>query len=354
MRRGTFSVVSVLAVIAALISAPPAGAQLPEADIIFVVDESGSMGPYQNQLGTNIVTVATQLAAVTDANYGLVGYGAASPAPNTELALTDDLTALQTAISGLTTNGGIEPGYNATTHALTAGLGLRDTAGTCVVLATDERSNGDSPDQATALADAQTALANEGAFFFGLVTDETFDSGTSASYQPLATSSGGALFDLLAFNSDPTTVLDELLTTCVESIVASGTDVDVHPTSCPNPFELDRRGMVPAAILGSETLDVTTIDTSTVELVGPGGSASAIRWSIEDVAGPDEFPQPELRDECGTDGPDGFDDLTLKFSAAEVQDVLGPVEPGDTVVVTITGETFEGATVSGVDIVWIR
>ena len=148
--------------------------------------------------------------------------------------------------------------------------------------------------------------------------------------------------------------LNALLTNCVEAIVASGANVDVHPTSCPNPFKLDKAGVVPAAILGYDTLDVTTIDPTTVELIGPDGSAAAIRWSIEDVAAPDEFPQPELRHDCGTEGPDGYHDLTLKFKATEVQAALGMVERGDTVVVTIAGETFDGAPVSGVDIVWIR
>ncbi len=77
-------------------------------------------------------------------------------------------------------------------------------------------------------------------------------------------------------------------------------------------------------------------------------------WSIEDVAAPDEFPEPELRDDCGTDGPDGFDDLTLKFDAREVEEALGAVGEGDVVIVTISAETTEGTPVSGVDIVWVR
>lgn len=131
-------------------------------------------------------------------------------------------------------------------------------------------------------------------------------------------------------------------------------DVDIKPTSCPNPFKLGKAGVVPAAILGSDTLDVADIDPTTVELNGPGGTAAPLRWSVEDVAAPDEFPEPELRDDCGTDGPDGFDDLTLKFDAAEVEEALGPVSEGDVVILTISAETTEGASISGVDAVWIR
>ena len=66
--------------------------------------------------------------------------------------------------------------------------------------------------------DAIDALGVEGAFFFGLTA---FNVPTPASYQPLADASGGALFDLNAFNTDPAGVLNALLSSCVESIVAS-------------------------------------------------------------------------------------------------------------------------------------
>lgn len=140
---------------------------------------------------------------------------------------------------------------------------------------------------------------------------------------------------------------------CVEGM-ATETAVDIKPTSCPNPFTLGRYGALPAAILGSSSLDVADIDPTTIELSGPGGTATPVRWSIEDVAAPDEFPQPELRDDCGTDGSDGFDDLTLKFAATDVEEALGAVSAGDVVILRISAETTEGTPVSGVDIVWIR
>lgn len=134
---------------------------------------------------------------------------------------------------------------------------------------------------------------------------------------------------------------------------ASG-DLDILPTSCPNPFKLGQRGQVPAAILGSDTLDAADIDPSKVELTGPGGTAEPTHTSVEDVAGPDEFPEPEAMNDCGTDGPDGFDDLTLKFSASDFEAVLGSVAEGDVVVVEISAETFDGDPITGSDIVWIK
>lgn len=129
---------------------------------------------------------------------------------------------------------------------------------------------------------------------------------------------------------------------------------DVLPTSCPNPFKSGKGGVVPAAILGSDTLDAADIDPSTIELTGPGGTAEPIHAEIEDVAGPDEFPEPETRNDCGTAGPDGHDDLTLKFDASDFEGVLGGVVKGGVVIVEISAETFDGDPVSGSDIVWIR
>ncbi len=350
MRRGKIlSLMTTLSVVMALLPALPAIGQLPETDIIFAVDESGSMGDEQAALKDNIKQVANDLSASTDGLYGLVGYGARNFAPVTEQPLTDNLTDFENAVDGLTTNGGTEPGYDATIHALTdPNMGRRATAGTCIVLATDEPSNGDSATQQNAI----DTLVAEGAFFFGLLSGTE----TINSYDDLANATGGAIFSLEDFNNDPANVLSALLTTCVQSIVAGSGSVDVHPTSCPNPFTLGKRGVVPAAILGTDAIDVTEIDPATVKLSGPaeGITASPIRWSIEDVAAPDEFPEPETRDECGTDGPDGFDDLSLKFDAGEFQAVLGEVSVGDTVIVTISAETFEGAPVSGVDIIWIN
>ena len=59
-------------------------------------------------------------------------------------------------------------------------------------------------------------------------------------------------------------------------------DVDIKPTSCPNPLNVKSGGVLPVAILGTEDFDVAEIDASTVQLAG----VSPLRWSIEDVAAP--------------------------------------------------------------------
>lgn len=92
--------------------------------------------------------------------------------------------------------------------------------------------------------------------------------------------------------------------------------VDIKPGSYPNPLNVTSKGVVPVAILGSSSFDVTTIDPATVKLEG----VSALRWSVEDVA-----------------PADGYPDLVLHFDTQELVAALGSVQDGDVVALTVTG-----------------
>jgi len=124
-------------------------------------------------------------------------------------------------------------------------------------------------------------------------------------------------------------------------------DFDIHPTSWPNPINANTGGVVPAAILGTVSFDVTTIDPSTLLLEG----VAPIRWAVEDVA------RPAGGDgECNDteEGPDGFDDLTLKFDTRELVAALGSVYDGDALTLTIIGKCFDGQDLKGDDCVIIK
>jgi DNA-binding beta-propeller fold protein YncE len=129
-------------------------------------------------------------------------------------------------------------------------------------------------------------------------------------------------------------------------------DLDVNPTSCPNPLNVKSKGVLPAAITGSETLDVNDIDVATLRLEG----VSPLRSAIEDVAAPfaSDIQDPPERDDCTTDGPDGFTDLTLKFDTQAIVAALGAVNDGDVLVLTLTGELLDGTPIEGQDVVWIK
>lgn len=124
--------------------------------------------------------------------------------------------------------------------------------------------------------------------------------------------------------------------------------LDIKPQSCPNPFNVTAKGVLPAAILGTMDFDVTDVDPATVELQG----VPVLRWNMEDVATPytgglaDRF-------SCTTEGADGFMDLTLKFDRQALVAVLGPVSDGDEVVLTVTGQTLGGVPIAGQDIIFI-
>jgi hypothetical protein len=139
---------------------------------------------------------------------------------------------------------------------------------------------------------------------------------------------------------------------------------DIRPGSCPNPFNSKwsenagggnsnddagpkKRGVVPTAIVGSESFDVSEIDVSSLLLMG----VAPIRHSYEDVAAPyggDE--------ECGctNEGSDGYMDLTLKFPKALIAQAMDAVYNGNVVPLTITGQLRDGTQFEGEDCVWVR
>lgn len=128
--------------------------------------------------------------------------------------------------------------------------------------------------------------------------------------------------------------------------------IDIKPGSCPNPFNVDSKGVLTVAILGTEDLDVTNIDPATISIEG----VSPLRWAFEDVATPFEG---ELCD-CHDMNGDGYLDLTLKFST---QDLVAAIGKGvlleherEMVPLTLSGylkEEYCSRQIEGVDCVFI-
>lgn len=129
--------------------------------------------------------------------------------------------------------------------------------------------------------------------------------------------------------------------------VITGHPIDIKPQSCPNPLGVKDKGVIPMAILGTMDFDVSEIDPSTILFEG---ELPPIRWAYEDVAEP--FPG-ELCD-CWTNGPDGYVDLTLKFDAPALIEVLGDIENGDILEVELTWSLYNGIQMSGSDCMIVR
>ncbi|MBU0639576.1 MAG: hypothetical protein KKB50_11980 [Planctomycetes bacterium] len=115
----------------------------------------------------------------------------------------------------------------------------------------------------------------------------------------------------------------------IQFTVAAG--LDIRPGSCPNPLNVRSRGVLPVAIVGTASFDVTHIDRGPIELAradGVGGSVFPLngppgpRMVVKDVATPFGGEPCECHELTG----DGLDDRFLKFST---EDLVAALESGD-------------------------
>ncbi|MHC4091779.1 MAG: hypothetical protein ACYSVY_16190, partial [Planctomycetota bacterium] len=126
-------------------------------------------------------------------------------------------------------------------------------------------------------------------------------------------------------------------------------DLDVRPSSCPNPFNRKSLGLLPIALVGTGNLDVAEVDLTSLLLAradGVGGSVAPNEGPpgphsvFEDVASPFEG---ELCD-CHDYASDGILDLSLKFWTQEVREALelNALPAGATVELVVTGALLDG------------
>lgn len=109
--------------------------------------------------------------------------------------------------------------------------------------------------------------------------------------------------------------------------------IDIKPGSDPNCFNNNGKGVIPVAILGSASFDVTQIDVQTVKLasmeIKSAGKNNELLAHIEDV------------------NDDGFDDLVV-----QIQDENAVFPPGDSTA-TVTGSLIDGTLFQGSDTICI-
>ncbi len=125
--------------------------------------------------------------------------------------------------------------------------------------------------------------------------------------------------------------------------------LDIRPRSCPNPLNPRSQGVLPVALIGSESFDVTQVDIDSLVLA----RADGVGGSVGPLTGPRE-PRPRVADagtafvgepcECHHIGPDGIDDLVLKFSTPELVETLelGSLPGGTSVMLTLSGSLLDG------------
>lgn len=150
-----------------------AGAQSSaKADVVFVFDTSGSMGPYAQDLEDNLDSFATQLESQgVDAQFALVGYESAS-STTLEQDLTDDRNTIKNAIDSLSFFGGTEDASDAIIQSFDD-VSFRDDAKKVIVVVTDEPD--DSP--ASVRGDALNRVQSENGLLVSLSPDDESDDG---------------------------------------------------------------------------------------------------------------------------------------------------------------------------------
>jgi hypothetical protein len=197
-----------------LIGVTPSAQAAVVADIVYVVDYSGSMGPDINQVIGNIGAFQTALTnAGIDAQYGAVQFGQGANGGN-PILLTDltNAAGVSAALNGaLPVSGGFEPGSTATLFALN-NITYRAGAVKNIILITDE-----DDDRPTDFAAADAQLTSDNALFNAIVCPTCGN--TASTYSVLANNHGGTVFDILDFRNDPAAFLKNFNETKVKEII---------------------------------------------------------------------------------------------------------------------------------------
>jgi len=101
--------------------------------------------------------------------------------------------------------------------------------------------------------------------------------------------------------------------------------IDIKPGSFPNSINPNSQGVIPVAILTTDTFDATTVDPATVLFGATGTETAPVQSALEDVDG------------------DGDIDLILHFNTQNTGIVCGDTSA------FLTGETFSGQAIEGSD-----
>ncbi|MHC4128990.1 MAG: hypothetical protein ACYS1E_07595 [Planctomycetota bacterium] len=170
------------------------------------------------------------------------------------------------------------------------------------------------------------------------------------------------LTDQNTFDDDRLGVLDNqaLWTNLFEYSAVALPALDIKPGSCPNPFNRNSHGVLPVALVGTFSFDVTSVDTSSLEISradGVGGSVApnegppGPHTEVDDVATPfDGEPC-----DCHELGGDGIFDLSMKFRSGDLVDELAmdDLSPGDMVELCVTGTLLDGTPFAACDCILV-
>ncbi len=194
-----------------------ANMQKVTGDIVFIIDESGSMAGDISAVKANAKAIFNYLKGQGDFKVGVVSFGGYGQNPRVVCPLTDNATEFEKCIDSITAGGGYQPGFDAVVLATNkSSVGLRGVA-SCMVLITDE----DADKGVYTKTDAVNALNSVPAYFIGIF-DPNFgsaqnDYGVPNGLAGLA-SAGGVQINLADFRADYNGTLKIILMNCTQAI----------------------------------------------------------------------------------------------------------------------------------------
>lgn len=239
------------------------------ADIVFVVDNSGSMGFEQDDVVQNIEDFVDELRSRgVNSALGLTRYGQGATGDlgqtsggpifeNQGNLTTDDQFFKNNILARNITSGGTEPGYFATEQSVD-NFTFRSGADKVFVVATDE-----TPAQRTGLADvddARQAITGEGVTLYAATTSNLNDD-----FRPLTDATGGQIFD----------IFDPFATTVADAITGQTSSTYVLTCLSPSPFDgastskTEREVAVTASANGVMSADTSNYDIASRPRVTP-------------------------------------------------------------------------------------
>ncbi len=133
------------------------------------------------------------------------------------------------------------------------------------------------------------------------------------------------------------------------SVLKVEAELDIKPTSCPNPLNRTSNGYLPVGLLGTADFDVTTVNISSLRIsrgdcvggtVAPHEGPPGPHTVLSDVG----TPLPGDPCDCHGLGGDGIPDLSMKFSTPEVVAALqlDALPEGTVVELVVTGSMADG------------
>ncbi len=201
------------------VTPPEESGNVRGVDIIFLMDNSGSMDDEQNAVRNNMISFVDSLEN-SGVNYalGLCRFGADQNGGNPILAdngsLTSDASYFKNDVwSRNTIDGRFEPGWDAL-YESTSGFNFRPGAQQVFILITDETVTGDNNEGTYTKAEAKNILLDQDILNFSLL--EISDFYSYQDYGEIAEATGGQVYDITnPFDS----ILDEIGTVAANTYV---------------------------------------------------------------------------------------------------------------------------------------